>query len=115
MEAISGLALLMEYDFNGTVLSANHKLCTITGYPKEELINKHHSILFNNSDFASSESYGNFWTMMRNKQPFEGILQRKTKEGEEISIKGYAYPIFDKEGLPLKVIEIGVVINEFIQ
>ncbi|MDD4747801.1 MAG: PAS domain-containing protein, partial [Salinivirgaceae bacterium] len=114
MEAISGLALLMEYDFKGSILSANQKLCTTTGYTKEELINKHHSIL-SNDNYAGSETDDQFWNMMKSNQPFEGVFKRKSKEGNEISIKGYAYPIFDEEGMPLKVIEIGVVIDEFVQ
>ena len=114
MNAISGLALLLEYDFNGNILSVNQKLCSITGYAKEELMNKHHSILFDNKEYAKSESYAQFWSMMRNQQPFDGILKRRSKDKSEITIKGYAYPIFDDEGLPLKVIEIGVVISEFI-
>jgi PAS domain S-box-containing protein len=113
MDAISGLAAIMEYDFNGSILSVNNKVCEITGYTREELLNKHHSILFNNKDFAKTESYSGFWKMMRNQTPFEGILKRKTKEGEEIIIKGYAYPMFDDEGSALKVIEIGVEVNEF--
>ncbi|MDD2563631.1 MAG: PAS domain-containing protein, partial [Salinivirgaceae bacterium] len=115
MEAISGLALLMEYDFNGNILSVNQKLCSTTGYTKEELINRNHSVLISNGNYAGVETDANFWSMMRNNQPFEGNFKRKSKDGNVISIKGYVYPIFDEEGMPLKVIEIGVIINEFAQ
>ncbi len=114
MDAISGLAMITEYDFNGSILSVNHKICEVTGYAREELLNKHHSIIFNNQDFAKTESYTGFWKMMRNQVPFEGILRRKAKDGKEIIVKGYAYPMFDDDGLPLKVIEVGVKINEFL-
>ncbi len=115
MEAISGLVMIMEYDFNGIILSVNKKLCSLTGYSKENLIGKHHSVIFDNKNFASQESYNNFWKMMRSGKPFEGILKRRTSNNDLKLIKGFAYPVFEDSGAPLKVVEIGVEVNEFFE
>ncbi len=115
MEAIGGLAMFMEYDFNGMILSVNQKTCQVTGYTKEELINRHHSILFDNKEFSKSETYNKFWSIMRSGKSYSGIFKRKTKDGNFRLIKGFIHPIFDEDGLPSKIFEIGVEIDNLIQ
>ncbi|HPW65814.1 MAG TPA: cache domain-containing protein [Salinivirgaceae bacterium] len=114
MNAINGLVLMMEYDFNGIIISANSKLRSITGHSSEDLIGKHHSILFDNKDYASKESYKKFWETMHSGKSYEGLLKRKTSTNKIIAIKAFAHPVFDSNGLPSKVIEIGVEVNEFL-
>jgi len=115
MNAISGLVLMMEYDSDGVIISANSKLCGTTGYSAENLIGKHHSIIFENKDYASQESYKKFWEMMRGGKSYEGLMKRKTSTNEIIMIKTFAQPVFDDNGALFKVIEIGVEVNEFLK
>jgi PAS domain S-box-containing protein len=115
MSAISGLVLMMEYDFDGVIISANSKLCSSMGYSIEDFIGKHHSIIFDNNDYASQESYKAFWEMMRSGKSFEGILKRRTAAKDVVLVKAFAQPVFDGSGTPFKVIEIGVEVNEFFE
>jgi len=115
MEAIGGLALFIEYDFNGTILSVNSRTCQITGYSRDELVNRHHSLLFDKQDYSKSENYNKFWSIMRSGKSYSGIFRRKTKEGRFITVKGFIHPIFDEDGSPLKIIEISVEIDDILE
>lgn len=111
MQAISTVVLYMEYDFTGSILFVNEKMCQITGYSTDELVGKHHGVLFDNKHFAETDSYRNFWTMMRSGSHFEGTLKRTTKSGSVVNVKATSYPVFDEDGQPMKIIEVGIVVD----
>lgn len=115
MEAISGMGMLLEYDFKGIIISVNSKFCEVIGYYKDELIGQHHSILFDSQDELNSERYAKFWSNMRNGVHFEGILKRRTKNSSEITVKGLSYPIFTEDGLPQKIIELTVDVSDIVK
>lgn len=112
LEAIGGLAIVVEYDFKGIITSVNSLLCTITGYVKEELIGQHHSIIFENQDVIHSKEYNQFLDDMRNNKPYKSILKRKGKSGNIFTVMASCYPIFDDDGNPLKVVEVAVDITD---
>ncbi|NHB69586.1 GAF domain-containing protein [Perlabentimonas gracilis] len=114
MEAIGGLAMVIEYDFKGVISFVNPLLCTISGYTKEELLGQHHSILFEHQDVVTSAEYNQFLDDMRNNKSFKNILKRKDKQGNIFTVKAHCYPIFDEEGTPLKVVEVSVDITELV-
>jgi PAS domain S-box-containing protein len=115
LEAIGGLGLLMEYDFKGIITHVNHLICNRSGYSKEELIGKHHSVLFENKEVVNSNNYKLFWDDMNNKVPYESILRRLTKTNDLFVVKGHCHPVFDEDGRPVKVVEIAVDITEFVK
>lgn len=114
MDAIGGLGLLIEYNFKGVITHVNALLCAKSGYAKEELVGQHHSILFDNKDVINSENYRNFWDDMRNRKPYEGIMRRNTKTNKHFVIKGHCHPVFDDDGQPIKVVELGVEVTELV-
>ncbi|MDD2278917.1 MAG: GAF domain-containing protein [Bacteroidales bacterium] len=113
MDAIGGLGLIMEYDFNGAITYVNKLLCDRSGYSKEELIGQHHSILFENRGLIETDDYQVFWDNMHKGIPFESILYRMTKAKEPFAIKGHCRPVFDDHGSPIKVVEIAFDVTEF--
>jgi methyl-accepting chemotaxis protein len=115
MDAIGGMALVVEYDFKGIITYVNSLMCTYTGYSKDELIGKHHSILFDKKDVVNSDNYNQFWDNMHNKIPFEGIMKRLNKFNKPFVVKGHCHPIFDEDGQPIKVVEVSVDVSEFLE
>lgn len=113
MNAIGGLGLLMEYDFKGTIISVNALYAKRAGYQKEELIGQHHSILFANPEAVKTEKYQKFWQDMNNGIPFTSILKRRDKSDRAFTIKTHCHPVFDEDGNPFKVVEIGFDISEY--
>lgn len=114
-EVVNKSSNVMEYDFKGFILNANENMCRLTGYSTNELIGKHHSILFDNKNIEQSEGYKNFWIDMNNKQTYKGIMKRMTKSGNSIFIKGFCEPFFDLDGNPVKVMELAFDITESIK
>lgn len=114
MEAISGIGMIMEYDFKGTIISVNHKICEVLGYKKEELVGQHHSILFDSKNEMDSDRYGKFWISMRNRQSSEGVFKRATRNSSDIIVKGLSYPIFDDDGTPMKIIELSIDVTDIV-
>lgn len=112
VEAISGVVMLIEYDINGTIQYANSQTVTQTGYSEDELVGKHHSILFDNTSTVEKESYISFWNLMRTGKPFSNTFKRKTKDNTTIMVKGYSYPVIDDQGNLRKIIEVGVKLDD---
>ncbi|MDD3568088.1 MAG: GAF domain-containing protein, partial [Bacteroidales bacterium] len=114
MEAIGGLAMVIEYDFKGIISYVNPLLCSISGYAKEELIGEHHSILFEQKDVVNSASYEQFLNDMRNNKSFKSMLRRRDKKGNVFTVKANCYPIFDEDGNPMKIVEVAVDVTELV-
>ena len=59
-ERVFGLTtILSEADVHGTIVLVNDKLCTVSGYTREELIGKPHNI-FRHPDMPR-ELFARFW------------------------------------------------------
>ena len=112
MDAISGLATLVEFDFRGMITSVNSKICLLTGYSREELVGQHHSILIDTNDPASAQTYQKLWNSLKDRKPVEDTMKRLAKDGTQLTLKALCYPIFDEDGEPLKIVELGVEISD---
>ena len=115
MEAIGGLAMVIEYDFKGIITNVNTLLCSASGYSKDELVGQHHSILFEQKDIVSSANYEQFLNDMRNNKPYKSMLKRRDKKGNIFTVKANCYPIFDEDGQPLKIVEVAVDVTELVE
>ena len=113
IEALDGLANVLEYNFRGIITHVNTMLCKTSGYTKEELIGQHHSILFSKENDVNSDKYKKFWEDMTSKKPSEGTRYYLNKNNNSFIVKINAYPIFKDDGDPIKVVEISVDITEF--
>ncbi len=114
MDALGGMAMIIEYDFKGIITNANALFCSHTGYTKDELVGQHHSMIFDKKDVVNSENYQQFWQDMRNKVPFEGLLTRVNKFNKNFTVKGHCHPVFDDDGQPIKVVEVSVDVTEIL-
>ncbi len=115
LEAIGGIANILEYDFKGNITHANTMMCKTSGYTKSELVGQHHSVLFCKENSIDSVKYKKFWEDMRSKKPSEGTKHYLNKNGNQFIVKTSAYPIFKDDGEPIKVVEISVDITEFVE
>ncbi|HZJ74339.1 MAG TPA: PAS domain-containing protein [Perlabentimonas sp.] len=113
LEAIGGLANILEYDFRGNITHINTMLCKTSGYTKEELVGQHHSILFSEGKNIDSDKYKRFWEDLKSKRPTEGTRTYLNKNGKPFVVKANSYPVFKNNGDPIKVVEISVDITEF--
>ncbi|MFW0777541.1 MAG: PAS domain-containing protein [Rickettsiales bacterium] len=109
--AIGKSQAVIEFNLDGTIITANENFCGAMGYALEEIQGKHHS-MFAEPEFAASEEYKAFWAKL-NRGEFEaGEYKRLAKGGREIWIQASYNPIFDMNGKPFKVVKYATDITE---
>ena len=111
VDAINRSQAVIEFELDGTIITANDNFLNTLGYTLEEIQGQHHRI-FCDPDFAQSPEYKAFWAKL-NQGEFESAeVKRITKDGSEIWIQGSYNPVFDKQGNLLKIIKFAVDITE---
>ena len=59
-QALDRVQAIIEFDLDGTVLSANENFLDIFGYQLDEIVGKHHR-MFCDPGYAESDAYAEFW------------------------------------------------------
>lgn len=73
--ALDQHAIVSAADVNGTIVHVNDKLCKVSGYSREELLDKNHSIL--KSGHHNSEFYKELWGTISSGEIWHGIICNK--------------------------------------
>ncbi|TMO57260.1 methyl-accepting chemotaxis protein [Pseudoalteromonas phenolica] len=111
LQAISKSQAVIEFNMDGTIITANDNFLTTTGYQLEEIKGQHHS-MFAEPDYASSVEYKQFWQKLNNGEFDSGEYKRLAKGGREIWIQATYNPIFDASGRVIKVVKFASDITE---
>ena len=112
MNAVNRSNAVVEYTLDGTVAYANDNFLNIVGYRPEEVKSKHHS-MFVTSAYANSHDYEAFWAKLNNGEVVAGTFTLMAKSGEEVYIQASYNPIFDLNGVPVKVMQYATDVTEF--
>ncbi|AOW75767.1 hypothetical protein A3Q34_02175 [Colwellia sp. PAMC 20917] len=111
IEALNKVQALIEFNMDGTIITANENFLSTLGYSLEEVQGKHHSMFVEHS-FKISEEYQNFWESL-NRGEFESkTYKRIAKGGREVWIQASYNPILNTEGVPYKVMKFATDITE---
>ncbi|WP_220470390.1 methyl-accepting chemotaxis protein [Colwellia sp. BRX8-9] len=111
IEALNKVQALIEFNMDGTIITANENFLSTLGYSLEEVQGKHHSMFVEHS-FKISEEYQNFWESL-NRGEFESkTYKRIAKGGREVWIQASYTPILNTEGVPYKVMKFATDITE---
>lgn len=89
-------------DLDGNILYVNDAFCKITGYSKEELIGKNHSIMKSSETKASEHKA--LWNTILNGDIWKGISHNLTKDGKDIYLNSTISPLRNKNGEIVKFI-----------
>lgn len=110
IDAIRRSQAVIEFNLDGTIITANENFLAAVGYTLEEIQGRHHS-MFCEPAFAQSPEYHALWAKL-NRGEFEaGEFKRIAKGGKEIWIQASYNPIFDKAGNPIKVVKFATDIT----
>lgn len=108
--AISRAQAVIEFELDGTIVTANENFLNTVGYSLDDIRGKHHR-MFCEDSFASSPNYKALWDRL-NKGEFEsGRFKRLGRGGKVIWIQAQYNPIFDASGRPYKVVKFAVDIT----
>ncbi len=111
VEAISKAQAVIEFDLDGTILTANQNFLGAMGYQLAEVRGQHHRI-FVDPAFAASPEYQRFWSDLRSGRFQVAEYKRLGKGGREIWILASYNPILDSDGRPFKVVKYATDITE---
>ena len=109
--AIHRSQAVIEFNLDGTIISANDNFLRAVGYTNEEIRGKHHSI-FVDPEYAKSDEYRAFWEKLRRGEYDAKQYKRIGKGGKEVWIQASYNPIFDRSGKPYKVVKYATDVTE---
>jgi methyl-accepting chemotaxis protein len=114
IRAIERALAVIEFELDGTVITANENFLRIFGYGLDEIVGKHHRI-FCDPGYAESPEYAQFWQKLGRGEYDADEFKRLTKDGAEVWLQASYNPIFDVEGRPLKVVKFASDITVEVQ
>lgn len=111
IEAINRSQCVIEFEIDGTIISANDNFLSLMGYELGEIIGKHHRI-FADPDFSASDAYQEFWASLARGEYQAAEFKRLGKNNREVWIQASYNPIFDQTGKPYKVVKFATDVTE---
>ncbi|MCM2291120.1 methyl-accepting chemotaxis protein [Allorhizobium sp. BGMRC 0089] len=112
--AISRSQAIIEFNIDGTILTANANFLKTMGYGLDEIKGKHHS-MFVEKDYASSPEYREFWRLLNDGKYQAAEFKRVTKDGRQIIISASYNPILDQNGKVVKVVKFATDVTQRVQ
>jgi methyl-accepting chemotaxis protein len=109
--AISRAQAVIEFNLDGTVITANDNFLKVLGYPLSEIQGKHHSMFVSPTE-RDSAAYREFWQGLNRGELRSGEFKRIGKGGKEVWILASYNPILDETGKPFKVVKFASDVTE---
>jgi methyl-accepting chemotaxis protein len=115
LAAIGKSNAVIEFNMDGTIITANDNfLNALGGYSLNEIKGKHHR-MFVDPTYARGSEYADFWRKLNNGEFFVGTYSRIDKRGKEIYIQASYNPILDLNSKPFKVVKYALDMTEVIR
>ncbi|MBX9726958.1 MAG: PAS domain S-box protein, partial [Rickettsiales bacterium] len=114
LEAIDRSQARIEFNMDGTILTANENFCKAIGYSLSEIQGKHHRMFVDPAD-ANAPAYKAFWEKLNRAEFDTRVYKRITKSGNEIWIQASYNPILNTVGKPVKVVKYATDFTKIIQ
>lgn len=109
--AINKSQAVIEFNLDGTIITANENFLGAVGYRLDEIQGKHHS-MFVEPSYRDSADYRKFWDELRAGVYQSAQYKRIAKGGKEIWIEASYNPIFDLNGRVFKVVKFATDITK---
>lgn len=111
IEALDKSQATIEFDMDGTILSANKNFLSVMDYTLDDIQGKHHSMFIDPATKNSAE-YQRFWSDLRRGVYQAAEYKRIGQGGREVWIQASYNPILDKNGVPYKVIKFATDVTQ---
>jgi methyl-accepting chemotaxis protein len=110
VDAISKSQAVIEFNLDGTIVTANENFLKTLGYSLSEIQGKHHS-MFVEPAMRDSAAYRQFWANLNRGQYQAAAFKRIGKGGKEVWIQASYNPMLDRNGKVSKVIKFATDIT----
>ncbi|MBA4271698.1 methyl-accepting chemotaxis protein [Pseudomonas iridis] len=104
LEAIDRAMAVIEFNLDGSIITANQNFLTRMGYTLAELKGKHHR-LFCTAELVNSSAYQDFWRRLNQGEFFQGQFERIDKRGQTVWLEANYNPVYDASGRLCKVVK----------
>jgi len=111
IDAVGRSQAIIEFNLDGTIITANENFLGALGYRLDEVQGKHHSMFVPEAD-RSSADYREFWNKLRAGEFQSREFKRIAKDGRAIWIQASYNPLFDRSGKPYKVVKFAFDITQ---
>lgn len=95
IESFSQNVIASKTDLKGNITYVSDAFCEISGYSKNELLGKAHSIIRHPD--MSKTFYKNMWEIIKNGKEFKGVIKNKKKNGEAYWVDVTISSDYDKD------------------
>ncbi|ABI65104.1 methyl-accepting chemotaxis sensory transducer with Pas/Pac sensor [Maricaulis maris MCS10] len=110
LEAISRTQAVIEFELDGTIISANPAFLSTMGYQEAEIIGQKHA-MFVKAEIRDSDEYRGLWAKLNAGEFVSDQFRRVGKGGKSIWILGSYNPILDPTGKILRVVKFATDIT----
>jgi methyl-accepting chemotaxis protein len=109
--AVDRAQAVIEFNMDGTIVTANDNFLGAVGYALPEIAGKHHRMFMPSAE-SESASYRTFWDSLNRGEYQAGEFKRIGKAGREIWILATYNPILDERGKPFKVVKFATDVTK---
>ncbi len=112
--AIDRAMAVIEFNLDGTIITANPNFLQRMGYSLAQIQGKHHR-LFCKPELADSSAYTDFWKRLNQGELFNGQFERVDKNGQTVWLEANYNPVYDASGRLCKVVKFASDITARVQ
>ena len=102
--------IVSKTDIHGRITYANSKFIKVSGYKKEELIGKPHSMV--RDPDMPPEVFKDLWDTIQSKKTWHGVITNRAKNGLKYTVEASIFPIVDENDEIVEYISIRHDITE---
>jgi len=110
-EALDRIQALIEFNLDGTVVSANDNFLRIFDYERDEVVGQHHR-MFCDPAYAQSDEYAEFWRKLGRGECQSAEFKRLARGGREVWLQASYNPVLDPDGNPVRVIKFATDVTD---
>lgn len=102
---------MIEFELDGTIVTANENFLRVMGYTLDEVVGRHHSIFVDEATRQTNE-YRDFWAKLNRGEFQAGQFKRLGRGGREVWLQATYNPLLDKNGRPVKVVKLAADVTD---
>ncbi len=114
IKAISKVQGVIEFNMDGSIITANDNFLHTVGYTLDEIKGKHHG-MFVDPTYRKSPEYKELWDKLNSGVYDSGEYKGVGKDGKDVWLQASYFPIMDPNGNPFKVVKLATNVTEHVK